>query len=95
MLAQTLRQRNAVIDQLKMEQLREQILSSQRSPVKSIPTSALAHFHEFSDIDSDEDNKSEPGINQAPKKNMKKPQVKIDISSIDSIETFERMTAID
>ena len=80
-----------------MDQLRGKILNK-KSPVKSLlpQASASAHFHEFSEIDSEQDSKSDPGLNKQTFRNrMNKPFVKNDISSIDSIETTERHTRIE
>ena len=79
-----------MIDKMKMDQLRDVILGSQRSPIKSVRASTIAHFQEFSDINSEEEDKIKQENNHTSKKNLKKPPMKVEISSIESIETIER-----
>ena len=74
-----------------MDKLRNSMLTAYPSPVKSARgTSIMAHFHEFSDIISEEGLVVQE-INKAPKKKLNKPEMKVEISSIDSIETHERV----
>ena len=54
--------------------------------------SAMAHFHEFSDIGSEDEVPIDNGNRRASKMNLKKPPMKVDISSIDSIDTIDRIT---
>ena len=56
-------------------------------------SNALTHFHEFSDIDSEQESKSDPGLSKHVVRNqMDRPTVKHDISSIESIENSEKAT---
>ena len=87
-----------LIDKLKIEKLRGVILQAQNSPDKGMSdldrVQAMTHFQEFSDINSEDEVQEAPvdyGKRRASKMNMKKPPMKMEISSIDSIDTAERI----
>ena len=57
---------------------------------------AMTHFEEFSDINSeDEEAPIDHGKRRASKMNMKKPPMKMEISSIESIDTVDRITTME
>ena len=55
----------------------------------------MAHFQEFSDIISEDEAPVNHGERRPSKMDMKKPPMKMEISSSDSIDTMDRITPQD